>query len=903
VIEVRPPTRAEVLDQLWRWLPGVYRARDTEGRLRAFLGVFADELWRLRGMVEQQYADHFIDSAQDWVIPYIADLVGTQVLFTGEAAKLREIAARNRADVKKTLHWRRRKGTLAGLEGVARDLSGLGVHAAEMFERTAWMVPLTHIKPNAHSALDLRQGEAIAMLRTPFSSARALIDIRQADMRVGWHRPSIVALFSWPIESFPLQAVTPFEVDTGLFRFDPLGADVALHAGGATEALRQRVVARAGAPGADITHANSDDLPIRTRDLREHPSAYVDSPLGFAIRETGIALIGEAPDGPPSVQPALDFTELATDDGLIAPDLTVYPAAVEFELRAVRLGAVIVMVDADTDPMTPDVPVPVTHSPGVAWAAQWQLRNPQGRLTLDTVAPDFAYVAGVAPFEPDQGEFHHPVLLLEVAQMGAAASAWPQSEVIVRNGRGLALQVTLPAVPALAPGDSIFFYVAADGSTYFARGDHGPGDPDRNPDTGLFGAYSALHLARASEGQRRIRPGHPAGDARWRRVVARDLCCWDRPLVPALLPGQVAVDPERGRIAFPAGEAPAGRLSVDFRFGRTGAMGAGPFARTGLPTALITVARDRNADFSSLQAAIAAAPQGLRQTVVIEVLDSAVYHEVLSISNLDFPGGLVIQAATLQTPFIVKPSAAAPALDVVNSTLGSLRLDGLVFSGGLLRVNGGVPVIELVHCTLQPATASLQVSAAVACSLTLQSCISGPVTLAATAGSAVRAEDSVLQHPGATVEATAGVPALRVNVGSATLTRCTVFGDVQADNASISNSLCAGGLILADAADNCLRFSRLPTDVGFAAFRCTSATPIFVSTRLEDAGYMHLHPNTAAALRRGAEEGGEIGAFYSAGVPWRLQNAGVRWQESIPAGLAPVQVPALPRLRFRGIRR
>jgi hypothetical protein len=61
-----------------------------------------------------------------------------------------------------------------------------------------------------------------------------------------------------------------------------------------------------------------------------------------------------------------------------------------------------------------------------------------------------------------------------------------------------------------------------------------------------------------------------------------------------------------------------------------------------------------------------------------------------------------------------------------------------------------------------------------------------------------------------------------------------------------------------------------------------------------------LHPNTGAALTRGAEEGGEIGAFYRAGLPWRTQNVGVRLEEYMPAGLESVQIRVLPRLRFLG---
>lgn len=891
MIDVPTPTRREVAEQLWRWLPGVYRARDGEGRLRALIDLFADELWRLRGTIEQHYADHFIDSAQDWAIAYLADLVGTEVLFTGDAARSRELAARNREDVKNTLHWRRRKGTLAGMEGVASDVGGMGVHAVEMFERTAWLQHLAHLKPAARFALDLRDGEAIAAIATPFTSARALVDLRRSDQRAGWHRVGNVVVFAWPIASFPLQSVTPKAAGGGRYRFHPLGLDTALIAGGATESLRAQVAARPGASGADIAHANADDVPIRQRDLRHHPRAYVDSPLGFAIREDGIALLGEPPQASAALSPALDFIELANARGMLATDLGVYPAGLQCALAAVRMGAVIALLNG--------VPTPVTYSPGQPWANQLQLRNPQGRLALDTVMPDFGYVAGIAPYQPDDGEFHHPALLLRVANQGAAAVNFPASEAILRNARGQALQVYLPALVALAPGAEHYFYIATDGSSYFARGDHGAGPPDRNPDSALFGAFGAPHLARASEGQRRIRPGHPAGVARWRRLVARDLCCWDRPLVPPLAAGEVAVDAERGRIAFAAGEIPGGELSVDFRYALSAAIGAGPHARVDLPKPWRTVARTRNADFSSLQAAIAAAPDGMAAPVVIEILDSAVYEEALLIDARHFPHGLVIQAAALQTPWIVKPAAAARALRVSNSTLSALTLDGLAFAGGVLEVAGTVAAIALRHCTLQPATATLEIAQAQSCEVELAACISGAIRILAPQGQCTL-RDSAVQHPGASIEHPGGVGALAFANGAVTLERCTVLGDVTAAQGTLSNTLCYGELVLSAASGHCLRFSRLPGSYAGGGFRCTRATPIFVSIGFGDAGYLHLHPNSDVALLRGGEEGGEIGACYGTGLPWRIQNTGLRLAESIPAGLTPVQVRVLPRLRFRG---
>lgn len=883
------PTRAQIADQLWRWLPNVYRGRDTEGRLRGLIALYADELWLLRRTAEQHYADHFIESAQDWAIAYLADLVGTDVLFSGDLARSREFAARNRDDVKNTLHWRRQKGTLAGLEGVAHDIGGMGTHAVEMFERTAWLQHLDHIKPAATFAVDLRDAEAVAALSTPFSRTRALHDMRPADQRRGWHRIDNVAVFAWPLPSFPLTGVSPKALGSGRFAFHPLGLDTALHAGGATDALRAQIAARPGAIGADICRPNTDDVPIRIADLRAHPAAYIASPMGFSLYEDGIPLLGAPASGAASREVATDYGDLADLRGMILGDSGAFGPTHRFRLDAVRLGATFALVET--------VLTPKTYASGQPFANQLQVRNPQGQLKLDGATPNFAYTAGVAPYEPDSGEYHHPALLVRVVNEAAVAANFPACEAILRNARGLALQIYLPAVPAAAPNAEHYFYIAEDGSSYFARGDHAAGTPDRNPDSSLFGALLPQHLARASEGQRRIRPGNPAGAARWRRPVARALCCWDRPLSPPLKPGEVAIDPERGRIAFPAGEAPTGAVTADFRYAAGHAIGAGPHARTDLPTPLLTVARTRDAQFSTLQAAIAAAPDGASMPVVIEILDSAVYEEALDIDNRQFPGGLVLQAAELQTPYLIKPAAATRLLRVQNSTIASLTLDGLCLSGGDVRIDGACDSLNLRYCTLQPTTVALRVSQAMPSQVSIDACIVGAVVVTA-ANSRFEAADSILQHPAATVETPAGGAALQCVGSEIALDRCTTFGGVVARTGRVSNSLCYGPLALADG--GCVRFSRVPRTYTGGIFRCTAATPIFVSTVWGDAGYMTLHHNTDTALLRGGEEGGEIGAFYGFGLPWRTQNIGLRLAESIPAGLTPIQVRVLPRPRFKG---
>jgi len=856
------------VNALYKLLPAVYRGRDSKGELERFVALFADELWRMRARLDQQWRDQYIDSCQDWVIPYLAEMVGTQVLF-GDAA-------RNRIDVQNTIRWRRRKGTLAGLGALAAGIGGSGALAAEMLERTAWMQNLVHVKRGALFAPDLRDGDALAALNTPFSRGRALVDLRPGSQRAGWYGPRKLGVFEWALLSYPVRHAVPAALGGGRFQFAPLGGDTPLYSGGD----KQATCATASAAGADICHAHADHVPIRTRDARSHPGAYVGTPIGFSIHEDGIPLVSALPSASaPSIAPALDFAELARSGGLVAADPALFTAPKRFTVEAVRLGAVLQTIDGAVSPMA--------YSGGVAWAAQLQLRNAHGTLSLNGVTPLFGYTAGVAPYEPNRGEFHHPALLLRITNTAAAAGTFPESEVIVRSATGVSLQVFLPAITSVGAGAQIYFYISSDGSSYFARADRSIGIPDRNPDASLFGAFTAAQLARAAEGQLRLRPGHPAAPNRFRRAVLRSLCCWDKPFAPPLASGEVAIDPERGRFAFPTGEAPAGKLSVSFRYALTGEVGAGPYARPELAAATLTVAQTRNADHATLQAAIDAAPDGAEAVVVLRILDSATYNEVLTVDGRNFPGGLELQAADQEMPVVVKAGAGANLLRVQNSTIGELRLDGLVLAGGNIAVSGNVGTMLVRHCSAAPASVALSILGTNP-SLRVLDSICGPITLAAPEGS-VEIADSVVQQ-------------LTFVNGVGKLERCTVLGDVALHSVFLSNVLVHGNLLLADHEAGCLRFSRVPTALAGNGFRCTDAVPIFVSLDFGDPGYCHLHPNTAAALRSGGEEGGEIGAFHRAGLPWRTQNVGVRLAEYVPAGLEAVQIRVLPRLRFLGNR-
>ena len=83
------------------------------------LAVIAEQVAVLEEDLEQLYDDQFIETCAEWVVPYIGDLVGTRGLFVlPNVTKFSQ-----RAQVANTMAYRRRKGTAAVLEQLARDVT------------------------------------------------------------------------------------------------------------------------------------------------------------------------------------------------------------------------------------------------------------------------------------------------------------------------------------------------------------------------------------------------------------------------------------------------------------------------------------------------------------------------------------------------------------------------------------------------------------------------------------------------------------------------------------------------------------------------------------------------------------------------------------------------------------
>jgi hypothetical protein len=96
-------------ERLYQSLPAVYRQRDAAGGepLRALLAVIEGELGLLERDIAGLYDNWFIETCDEWVVPYIGDLLDVRGLLPLENTAG---ALSQRAYVANTLAYRRRSG-------------------------------------------------------------------------------------------------------------------------------------------------------------------------------------------------------------------------------------------------------------------------------------------------------------------------------------------------------------------------------------------------------------------------------------------------------------------------------------------------------------------------------------------------------------------------------------------------------------------------------------------------------------------------------------------------------------------------------------------------------------------------------------------------------------------------
>lgn len=230
-------------DRLYELLPAVHRMRDADlgYRLRGLLQVIAEQVNVVDSDIAQLYENWFIETCQDWVVPYIGDLVGyAPVSATGESvdsknnrALARERMVMPRSEVANTVRFRRRKGTVAVLEDLAAAVAGWPARAVEFYRLLSYTQNISYLHLDRGRTTDVRDGYALQELGGPFEETAHTVDVRCINARHFPERYNIpeVGLFAWRLKTYSITGAPAYCLDKNshCFFFNSLGNDTPLY--------------------------------------------------------------------------------------------------------------------------------------------------------------------------------------------------------------------------------------------------------------------------------------------------------------------------------------------------------------------------------------------------------------------------------------------------------------------------------------------------------------------------------------------------------------------------------------------------------------------------------------------------------------------------------------------------
>jgi hypothetical protein len=425
------------------------------------------------------------------------------------------------------------------------------------------------------------------------------------------------------------------------------------------------------------------------------------------------------------------------------------------------------------------------------------------------------------------------------------------------------------------------------------------------------------------------------------KVIIADLEDWSY----APPPDHIAIDPVRGRIAFPTRKFPRRQagVTVSYHYGFTADIGGGEYRRP--------LAQHRDAKVEVVRGVQAlgealrpwepeldddgnlSAPKDQPEHQVIEIADSGLYE--LRVNVMLAPGhSLQIRAAQRTRPVLRLQDSRADAPDSLAIAGGEdsrFVLDGLVVAGRGVTIEGQIASVTLRHCTLvpgwsldphcdprRPAEPSIELIDTGAC-LVVRKSIVGSIQVNAdevrTEPARLLVEDSILDATGADCDSpqceAVGAEGSRYAFALARFARSTVIGRVLVHAVEAAeNSIFLGRVRVARRQVGWMRFchvapeSRTPRrfrcqpDLAEAAARKAdqdapdaaaararaAVWPRFDSLRYGHPEYARLAADCPREISAGADDGGEMGVFHHVDATRRLDALATALEDHAPIG-------------------
>lgn len=270
---------ADLPDRLYNLLPAVYRLRDAERDepLRALLAVIEEQVAALQENLAQLYDDQFVETASEWAVPYIGDLIGYRAL-NGVVANI----SSPRAEVANTIAYRRRKGTASVLEQLARDVTGWDARVVEFFQLLATTQYMNHIRPRAQVTPDLRKWEPLERLGTAFESTAHTLDVRRIASGRGKYNIPNIGILLFRLRPYAVTNSPAFSLDAQRFLLSPLGNNTPLFNLPETEKTITHLATPRNVP-----------MPVSRRVLHEFLDAYYGPGKSLSLQVDGAEVDAE----------------------------------------------------------------------------------------------------------------------------------------------------------------------------------------------------------------------------------------------------------------------------------------------------------------------------------------------------------------------------------------------------------------------------------------------------------------------------------------------------------------------------------------------------------------------------------------------------------------------------------
>lgn len=275
-----PKIQGYTKDKLYELLPAVYRQRDIKlGKpLEGLVDIIASQVHLMEEDIGGLYDNWFVETCDEWVTAYIADLVGARSLSASKASAKSSNPVSQRAYVANTIGYRRRKGTLAMLEQLAHDVTQWGAHAVEFFQLLSSTQHLNHLRLQNHRTPDLRHTAALDLLNTPFDTIAHTVEARRITSGRGYYNIPNTGLFLWRLAALPSNAAPAFRMAGRKFTFSPLGYEVPIFNTPMTETSATQISGELNVPA-----------PIRIRALYDDLGSYYGRSVSLSIKYAGEA--------------------------------------------------------------------------------------------------------------------------------------------------------------------------------------------------------------------------------------------------------------------------------------------------------------------------------------------------------------------------------------------------------------------------------------------------------------------------------------------------------------------------------------------------------------------------------------------------------------------------------------